>query len=63
VQGSLDLSEQEKVQAVNRRMQPILDNIFISADNVKFGIYLRQGGRIVAVGPTFDSALIAVDVK
>lgn len=63
LQGSPDLSDQEKVRIVNRKMQPILDNVFISADYIKFGIYLRQGGKIAAVGPTFDSALIAVDVK
>jgi signal transduction histidine kinase len=64
LQGSIDKSEQEKVLAVNQKMQPVLDNVFVSADNIKFGIYLRQGGRIVAVGPTYDSSLlIAVDSK
>lgn len=58
VQGLIDRSEQEKVLAINQKMQPILDNIFISADIIKFGIYLRQNGRIVAIGPTFDSSLL-----
>ncbi|MCE5286941.1 MAG: two-component sensor histidine kinase [Pelosinus sp.] len=64
IQGSRAESEQDKALLINQKMQPILDDVFISADNIKFGVYLRQTGRIVAIGPTLDgSLLIPMDSK
>ena len=47
-----------QVIAINKEIQPILENIFIPNKAVMFGIYSRYHQRIVAIDSNFDSALL-----
>ncbi|MEN6411533.1 MAG: ATP-binding protein [Veillonellales bacterium] len=61
-QGAADQSVQEQVLAVNRELQPCLDNILVPTNIIKFGYYSRQQESVVAIGPQSDtSLLIGVD--
>lgn len=57
-QGGAGKSVEEQVLAVNQEIQPILANILTTGNSVKFGIYSRQHGRIVAIGPNLDRSLL-----
>lgn len=57
-----DKSNLQMAMLLNGKLQPILTNILIPSENLKFGFYSRQCGRIVAVGPTFDQSNIS-DMK
>jgi len=59
-QGAKGKSVQEQVLAINSEIQPILANVLIPNDLIKFGIFSRQHQSIVAVGPDFDRSLLGV---
>ncbi len=60
--GAAGQSRRKQVIAVNRELQPILDNVLIPDKSIKLGFYSRYHESIVAIGPEFDrSLLIGVD--
>jgi len=61
-QSATHASVQDQVLAFNKELQPILKDLFIPIDIIKFGFYSRQYESIVAIGPQFDkSLLVGVD--
>lgn len=48
----------EQVLAINRQLHPILNEIFVPLNSIKFGYYSRQHDRIVAIGPQLDTSLL-----
>ncbi len=60
--GAAEKSLDEQVMAVNREIQPILAKILIPSNVIKYGIYSEHHHRIVAIGPDFDSSLLATDI-
>lgn len=55
-------SVQEQVLAINKEIQPILDNIFVPQHLIKFGYYSRAHASIVAIGTQPDiSMLVGID--
>lgn len=57
-QGAANQSVQEQVLAVNRELQPCLDDILIPTNIIKFGYYSRQQESIVGIGPQADTSLL-----
>jgi signal transduction histidine kinase len=57
--GAAGKSIEEQICAINKELQPILANVLVPEDKIKFGIYSHQHARLVAVGPIFDRSLIA----
>jgi len=61
-QGTANKSIREQVLSINQELQPILNDILVPTDIIKFGYYSRQHESIVAIGPHADiSLLIGVD--
>jgi signal transduction histidine kinase len=61
-QGTTDKSVREQVLAINQELQPIVNDIFVPTDFIKYGYYSRQQESIVAIGPHTDiSLLVGVD--
>lgn len=57
-QGFAHKPPSEQVLAINKELQPILINMFLQSDEIKFGFYSRQHDRIVAIGPVLDNSLL-----
>ncbi|HWR42230.1 ATP-binding protein [Sporomusa sp.] len=57
-QGSTNQPVQEQVLAINKELQPILNDIFVPVNIIKFGFYSREYERIVAIGPQLDTSLL-----
>jgi signal transduction histidine kinase len=57
-QGAANQSAQGQVLAINKELQPILNNIFVPMNIIKFGFYSRQHESIVAIGPQPDNSLL-----
>ncbi|HWR08121.1 ATP-binding protein [Sporomusa sp.] len=55
---SLQQPVQEQVLAINKELHPILNDIFVPMNMIKFGFYSRQYERIVAIGPQWDTSLL-----
>ncbi|MER2000401.1 MAG: diguanylate cyclase, partial [Lysinibacillus sp.] len=49
-----NLSDSEKIAALNKELQPIVDNIVSSHPNYGGGYYVKQLNSIVAFGPNFE---------
>lgn len=60
--SATDALTPDHVLNLNKILQPILNDIFMPVDTVKFGFYSLKDESIVAIGPTCDSSmLIGVD--
>ena len=57
-QGAANQSMQEQVLAINKELQPVLNNIVVPTNIIKFGFYSRQHEHIVAIGPQPDTSLL-----
>lgn len=57
-QGASHHSVLEQVLAINKELQPILDNVFVPMSIIKFGFYSQQHESIVAIGPQSDTSLL-----
>ncbi|WP_371372977.1 ATP-binding protein [Sporomusa aerivorans] len=52
-------SPAERFLAVHNKIQPIMENIFVSSPTtMKFGVYSRELRQIVALGPEVDKSLL-----
>lgn len=61
-QGAGDKSLREQVLSINQDLQPILNDILVPTDIIKFGYYSRQHESFVAIGSHIDiSLLIGID--
>jgi signal transduction histidine kinase len=61
-QGTANKSVREQVLAINQELQPIINDIIVPTDIIKFGYYSRQHESIVAIGSHTDiSLLVGVD--
>lgn len=56
--NATNTSLQEQISGMNKKLQPILNDIIVPSSIIKFGIYSRQHERIVAVGPQADPSLL-----
>jgi signal transduction histidine kinase len=61
-QGDPTNLKREQALALNEELQPILDDIFIPVNTIKFGFYSKQCESIVAIGPQPDKSLL-IDVQ
>jgi len=52
------LPTQDQALAMNQTLQPLLSDLFVPLDTIKFGFYSRYHQHIVAIGPTFDNSLL-----
>lgn len=59
VAGPISLEEQ--VLAINNKVQPILNNIFMPSSVVKYGVYSSKHKRIVAIGPELEKPMLSVE--
>ncbi|MBP2631937.1 MAG: sasA 1 [Firmicutes bacterium] len=50
--------KREQTMALNEKLQPILNDIFIPMNTIKFGFYSKQCESIVAIGPQPDKSLL-----
>lgn len=50
--------KREQTLALNEELQPILNDIFIPMNTIKFGFYSKQCESIVAIGPQPDKSLL-----
>jgi signal transduction histidine kinase len=57
-QGAAGKSTEEQVLAINKELQPLLANVLVPEDKIKFGIYSRQHQSLVVIGPDFDRSLL-----
>jgi len=57
-QSANNLSTHDQVLALNKELQPILQDIFIPINIIKYGFYSKQYQSIVAVGPQSDTSLL-----
>jgi signal transduction histidine kinase len=58
-QGVAEKTVQEQVIAINKEIQPILANILVPDQAIKFGVYSRYHEKIIAIGPDFDNSLLS----
>lgn len=49
---------EEQILSTNSRVQPVLNNVFMSPHIAKFGVYSSRLQRIVAIGPELDKTLL-----
>lgn len=52
------LSTQEQIAALNKKLQPLLNEIVVPSSIIKFGLYSRQHENIIAIGPIADTSLL-----
>jgi len=57
-EGTNNASIPDQVLALNKELQPILQDILIPINIIKFGFYSRQYESIVAIGPQSDTSLL-----
>lgn len=61
-QGAANKPLREQILAINQELQPIVNDILVPTDIIKFGYYSRQQESIVAIGSHADiSLLVGVD--
>lgn len=48
----------DQVLAIHQELQPMLNNILLPADTIKFGFYSQQHNSIVAIGPYDDLSML-----
>lgn len=51
-------SSQDQIEALNEKLQPILDEVCIPIKGIKFGFYAKSCANIVALGPDLDRSLL-----
>ena len=62
LQNPTTASTHDQVLQLNQKLQPLLNDIFIPVNTIKFGFYSCQYESIVAIGPESDiSMLIDID--
>lgn len=49
----------EQILLTNQELQPLLNNLFVPPNIIKFGFYSRQQESIVAIGPQYDASLLS----
>lgn len=49
---------EEQVVAINKTLQPELENIILTSQMIKYGFFAQEQQRIVAIGPNFDRSLL-----
>lgn len=49
----------EQILSINQELQPLLDNLFVPTNIIKFGFYSLQQNSIVAIGPQYDASLLS----
>ena len=59
-QGYAEKSSEEQVMLLNTKLQPALDNVYIPAYPLRFGVYSTRLQRIVAIGPELDKSLLSI---
>jgi signal transduction histidine kinase len=60
--GAANKSLREQILAINQELQPIVNDILVPTDIIKFGYYSNQQESIVALGANADiSLLVGVD--
>ena len=57
-QTGITASNQDQVLRLNQELQPILNDIFLPINTLKFGFYSRHYESIVAIGPQFDISML-----
>lgn len=57
-QGAAGQTVEEQSLAVNRELQPLINDVLITDNLIKIGVYSRYHQRNVAVGPAFDRSLL-----
>lgn len=50
---------QAQAEDVNEQLRPVLAKIMVPGSTIKYGIYSRQHGRILTIGPDADNSLLA----
>lgn len=59
---TLDMTKQathEQILSINQELQPLLNNLLVPTNIIKFGFYSRQQDSIVAIGPQYDASLLS----
>ncbi|MBP2627004.1 MAG: sasA 1 [Firmicutes bacterium] len=57
-QSATNASVQDQILAFNKELQPILKDILLPINIIKFGFYSRHYESVVAIGPQFDKSLL-----
>lgn len=57
-QASAGKTLEEQVVAINKTLQPELENIILTSQLIKYGFFAQDQQRIVAIGPDFDRSLL-----
>lgn len=57
-QSANNASIQDQLLALNKELQPLLEDILLPINIIKFGFYSSQYESIVAIGPQFDKSLL-----
>jgi len=57
-QNSTIQSKRKQILDLNEELQPMLNDIFIPMNTIKFGFYSTRYESIVAIGPQFDKSLL-----
>lgn len=57
-QSTVNLSIHDQVLNLNKELQPLLNDIFMPVNDIKFGFYSCRHESIVAIGPNFDISML-----